>query len=118
MVTDWSGTAICIIRTIEVQVVPLNEITESHARIEGEGDGSLAWWLKAHWDYYHHELQGTGRVPGPDMPIVFQEFECVFPVGAALAGEPGDRPSIKRGSHLRASQGFSAVQRVLLCIGL
>ena len=83
IVTDWSGNAICIIRTIEVEVVPLNEITESHARIEGEGDGSLAWWLKAHWDYYHHELQGTGRVPGPDMPIVFQEFECVFPVGAA-----------------------------------
>ena len=79
IVTDWSGKAACIIRTTKVQILPLNEITESHARIEGEGDGSLAWWFKEHWDYYHHELQGTGRVPQPDMPIVFQEFECVFP---------------------------------------
>ena len=83
IVTDWSGKAVCVIRTTKVQILPLNEITESHARIEGEGDGSLAWWHNEHWDYYHHELQGTGRVPKPDMPIVFQEFECVFPAGAA-----------------------------------
>lgn len=82
IVTDWGGKAVCIIRTIKVQILPLNEITESHAKIEGEGDCSLAWWHKEHWDYYHRELQGTGRAPRPDMPIVFQEFECVFPAGA------------------------------------
>lgn len=80
IVTDWSGKAVCIIRTTKVQILPLNEITETHARIEGEGDGSLAWWQKAHWDYYHHELQDSGRDPQPDMPIVFEEFECIFPL--------------------------------------
>jgi uncharacterized protein YhfF len=83
IVTDWSGKAVCIIRTTNVQILPLNEITEVHARIEGEGDGSLDWWHKAHWDYYHHELQGTGYEPRPDMPIVFQEFERIFPAGKA-----------------------------------
>jgi len=83
IVTDWSGKAVCIIRTTNVQILPLDEITETHARIEGEGDGSLAWWRQAHWDYYHHELLEIGRDPQPDMPIVFQEFECIFPAGAA-----------------------------------
>ncbi|MGY0612487.1 ASCH domain-containing protein [Luteimonas sp. A501] len=83
IVTDWSGKAVCIIRTTKVQILPLNEITEVHARIEGEGDGSLDWWRKAHWDYYHHELQGTGYEPQPDMSVVFQEFERIFPSGAA-----------------------------------
>lgn len=83
IVTDWSGKAVCIIRTTKVQILPLDEITETHARIEGEGDGSLAWWYKAHWDYYHHELQESGLAPQPDMPIVFEEFECIFPLVAA-----------------------------------
>lgn len=63
ILTDWSGKAVCIIRTTNVQILPLNEITEAHAQIEGEGDGSLAWWSKAHWDYYHHELLETGHAP-------------------------------------------------------
>jgi uncharacterized protein YhfF len=83
IVTDWNGKAVCIIRTIKVHILPLNEITETHASVEGEGDGSLDWWYKAHWDYYHHELQGTGYAPQPDMPVVFQEFECIFPASAA-----------------------------------
>lgn len=83
IVTDWRGEAVCIIRTTSVQIIPLNEITATHAEIEGEGDGSLGWWLKTHWDYYHQELHGHGRGPCPAMPIVFQEFERIFPVDAA-----------------------------------
>ena len=83
IVTDWCGKAVCVIRTTKVLILPLNEITEIHAMIEGEGDGSLEWWRKAHWDYYHQELKGTGYEPQPDMPIVFQEFERVFPASAA-----------------------------------
>lgn len=79
----WLSKAVCIIRTTKVQILPLNQVTEVHARIEGEGDGLLDWWRKAHWDYYHHELQGTGYEPRPDMPIVFQEFERIFPAGSA-----------------------------------
>lgn len=83
MVTDWGGKAVCVIRTTKVLILPLSEVTETHAKIEGEGDGSLGWWLKAHWDYYHRELKGTGYEPRPDMPIVFQEFERVFPACAS-----------------------------------
>jgi len=83
IVTDWHGKAVCIIRTTKVQILPFNEVTAVHAAIEGEGDGSLDWWCKVHWDYYQHELQGSGYEPRPDMPVVFQQFECIFPKGKA-----------------------------------
>lgn len=76
VITDWLGKAQCIIRITNVEVVPLNEITEEHARAEGEGDGTLTWWHKAHWAYYQRELAGSGYQPQVDMPIVFVRFEC------------------------------------------
>lgn len=78
VITNWAGIAQCVIQITDVEIVPLNAINESHARAEGEGDCSLAWWYKAHWDYYHRELAGSSYRPEPDMPIVFQRFECVF----------------------------------------
>ncbi|PWF45444.1 ASCH domain-containing protein [Massilia glaciei] len=80
VVTDWAGKAQCIIRITDVEVLPLHGISEEHARAEGEGDGSLAWWYDAHWAYYHRELEGSGYQPRPDMPIVFERFECVYSV--------------------------------------
>jgi uncharacterized protein YhfF len=86
VVTDWAGVAQCIIRISHVELVPLDEITQAHASAEGEGDGSLAWWRRAHWAYYHRELEGSGYQPRPDMPIVFQWFERVYPMPVASDG--------------------------------
>lgn len=82
VVTNWAGVAQCIIRVTGVEIVPFHAITQEHAQAEGEGDGSLAWWREAHWAYYHRELHGTAFQPRPDMPIVFERFECVFPAAA------------------------------------
>lgn len=79
IVTDWAGVAQCIIRTTKVSVIPYDEITDWHAQAEGEGDGTLAWWRQAHWDYYKRELENTDFEPQLDMPLVFREFECVWP---------------------------------------
>lgn len=78
LVTNWDGVAKCIIRTTKVTIIPYNEITERHAQAEGEGNGTLEWWRAAHWDYYQRELNGTNYKPKSDMPIVFQEFECIW----------------------------------------
>ncbi|MFC0682851.1 ASCH domain-containing protein [Lysobacter korlensis] len=95
VITNWAGEAQCIIRVAGVEVVPLNEITEEHARAEGEGDGSLAWWRAAHWSYYHRELEGSGYSPEPDMPIIFERFEVVHPPCAA----PGTAGALGRSGH-------------------
>ena len=78
IVTNWQGVAQCIIRTTAVQTIPFGDVTAEHARLEGEGDGSLESWRAVHWAYYQRELSGTEFTPTEDMPIVCQYFEVVF----------------------------------------
>ena len=80
MITDWSGAARCVIRTVTVEVVAFDAVSEEFAATEGEGDGSLAYWREAHWTAFSRELEGTGRALRPDMPVVCERFEVVFPV--------------------------------------
>ena len=80
VVTDWAGEAQCVLRTASVETVPFNEVTAEHAAAEGEGDKSLEFWRRVHWEYYHRELAGSGRTPRPDMPVVCERFELVYPL--------------------------------------
>ncbi len=78
VVTDWEGTAQCIVRTTAVRLKPFFSIDNEYARLEGEGDKSLEYWKRTHWDYYTNELEPFGRVPRESMIVVCQEFEKVF----------------------------------------
>lgn len=80
VVTDAAGTAQCVIRTTRVEVKPFNEVDAEYAHTEGEGDKSLAYWRRTHWAYYQRVLANTPHEPQPDMPVVCEEFEVVFPV--------------------------------------
>lgn len=79
IVTDWAGDAVCVIETTRVEIVPYIAVSASFAAREGEGDGSLAYWRRAHWAYYGRVLAESGRSPTSDMPIVCESFERVFP---------------------------------------
>lgn len=78
VVTDWKGTAKCIIRTTSVKLLPYFAVHAEHARLEGEGDKSLEHWRTTHWDYYTRELEPFGRRPLESMIVVFERFEKVF----------------------------------------
>ncbi|MDF0707943.1 ASCH domain-containing protein [Flagellimonas okinawensis] len=78
VVTDWAGNAKCIIRTIGVKLLPYFSIREEHARLEGEGDRSLAHWKKVYWDRFTGELAKFGANPTESMIVVFEEFEMLY----------------------------------------
>ncbi|MEX0289558.1 MAG: ASCH domain-containing protein [Flavobacteriaceae bacterium] len=78
ILTDWDGNAKCIVRTVAVRLKPFFAIRSSYAKLEGEGDGSLDYWKKVHWDYYTRELEPFGRVPRDSMIVVCEVFEKVF----------------------------------------
>jgi|TARA_R110000868_G_scaffold67413_10_gene200164 uncharacterized protein YhfF len=78
VITDWSGKAKCIVKTTAVKLKPYFSIDEEYAKKEGEGDKSLAYWKKTHWDYYQRELSEFNREPRESMIIVCQEFEKVY----------------------------------------
>ena len=78
IITDWSGNAKCIVRTVAVRLKPFFSIREAYAKIEGEGDKSLKYWKETHWDYYTRELEPYGRRPVNSMIVVCEIFEKVY----------------------------------------
>ena len=79
VVTDWNGTAKCIIRTNKVSILPFKDITEDHARIEGEGDKSLKYWKDGHTRFFTRECEVMGIEFNQDMLVAFEEFQVVYP---------------------------------------
>ena len=78
VMTDWKGHPLAIMETRHIEAVPFEEVTAEFAAIEGEGDGTLRHWRKAHWAYFTRECQRIGRQPDPRMPILCEQFEVVF----------------------------------------
>ena len=77
VVTNWHGEPLCLIETTRVDIVPFNEVTEEFAAAEGEGDGSLRYWLDAHTRYFARECARIGRESAPEMPVLCERFKVV-----------------------------------------
>jgi uncharacterized protein YhfF len=88
VVTDGSGMARCIIRTTAVDVVAFDSVDAAFAYDEGEGDRTLEYWRATHWDFFVRELSGMGLEASPDMPVVCERFEVVFPQAAPALTRP------------------------------
>lgn len=78
IITDWSGEARCIIRTVKVTLRPFFLIGADFALLEGEGDGSLEYWRNAHWEYFTRELEPFGKGPTESMIVVCEVFERIW----------------------------------------
>ncbi len=79
IVTDWSGQPQCIIETIAVTVVPFQEVSAEFASVEGEGDGSLEYWQREHWECFGRECARIGKEPSLTMPVLCERFRVVYP---------------------------------------
>jgi len=66
-----------ITRITRVEVMPYREVSAEYAAIEGEGDGSLDYWRKAHWDYFSRVCASIGKLPTEEMPVVCSVFEVL-----------------------------------------
>jgi uncharacterized protein YhfF len=79
VVTDWHGTPLCVIQTTHVEIVPFDNVSDSFAATEGEGDKTLRYWRDAHWRFFSRECQRIGREPNLHMPVVCEQFKVVYP---------------------------------------
>ena len=70
--------AVCILRTTKVYVTPFDAVTADHARKEGEGDKSLAYWRQVHEAFFTQCLQEAGLSFTPETRVVCEEFEVAF----------------------------------------
>lgn len=80
VVLNWQQEPVCIIRLNKVEVMPFNQISAEFAALEGEGDGTYAWWRVAHIDFFTQYAQEVGVAFNEESDIVLEYFEKVFPV--------------------------------------
>ncbi|MFI5263170.1 MAG: ASCH domain-containing protein [Candidatus Kapaibacterium sp.] len=78
IITNWAGEACCIIRIVRYEIVLFDHITAEYAAIEGEGDGSLAYWRRMHRAFFEKEFEATPYTFSESMPIPCEEFEVVY----------------------------------------
>lgn len=78
IITNWDEEPRAIVRTTGVELVEFRHITPEYAYIEGEGDRSLEYWKKVHWEYYANEMKAFGEYPTEHMEIVCEYFETIW----------------------------------------
>lgn len=79
VVLDWAENPICIVKVTDVECCPFNQVSEDFAQSEGEGDGTYAWWRKAHIDFFSQYAQEVGANFSEESELVLERFEKVYP---------------------------------------
>ncbi|HIW13775.1 MAG TPA: ASCH domain-containing protein [Candidatus Salinicoccus stercoripullorum] len=77
VILNKSDEPVAIIKTAEVGIMPMNEVSEEFVVAEGEGDGTYQYWWSAHEKFFREELKGTGYEFSEDMLLVCERFELV-----------------------------------------
>ena len=73
------GTAVCVVYTTKVYVVPYEAVSPEHAWREGEGDRSLGYWRTVHEAFFSESLEKVGLTFSRDTGVVCEEFTRVYP---------------------------------------
>ncbi|MBD7944969.1 MULTISPECIES: ASCH domain-containing protein [Psychrobacillus] len=68
---------VCIIRTSDVSIEPMNKVSKEFAYAEGEGDRSYDYWKKTHINFFTDELNKIGLKFEEDLLLVCERFELV-----------------------------------------
>lgn len=76
--TNGADDPVGIIRTIEVRVIPYDEVTPDYAWEGGERDRSMATWRDMYWRYIVAECKRLGREPSAKAPLVMERFRVVY----------------------------------------
>jgi uncharacterized protein YhfF len=78
IILQGDGVPVAIIERTRVTTVPFNEVDPEFAAIEGEGDASLAYWRKAHADYFRRVCTRLGGTFDDQTPVLCQVFRVIW----------------------------------------
>jgi len=77
IVNDGLGRGRAVLETVELTRRRFEEVDETFAHDEGEGDRSLAWWRRAHRNYFTRRGEFQ-----PGMEVYCERFRLVEVLGA------------------------------------
>lgn len=79
VITDWQGMPRAVVVTRQVDILPYADVDTDFARAEGYLNDPLNEWREVHWAYFSRRCAELGRIASPDMPVVCERFELVYP---------------------------------------
>lgn len=79
VVTDLDGEPLCVIQTTEISHLPFDEVDAVFAAGEGEGDLSLEYWRRVHWDYFKSEAARYDFEFDERSTVCCERFRLLFP---------------------------------------
>lgn len=79
VILDGNGNPAAIIKNTAVEVLKFKNITKHHAKIEGEGDKTLAYWRNAHIKFFTESYNGVAGVTfDEESLVVFETFKVIY----------------------------------------
>ncbi|MGK7947540.1 MAG: ASCH domain-containing protein [Xenococcaceae cyanobacterium] len=78
IILDGNENPLCIIETYEITVRRYQDIDEEFAIAEGEGDLSLDYWRKAHWNFFSREAEKENYEINENMLLLCERFFVLY----------------------------------------
>lgn len=85
IVIDHLQRPALVTRIVRSEILPFDQVDAEYAAIEGEGDGSLEYWRRAHWAFFSRECRRIEREPELTMPVICSVFELLKVIDAKPA---------------------------------
>jgi len=79
VVTDFHGSPLCVIQTMEIRHLPFGEVDAQFASDEGEGDQTLEYWRDVHRRYFTGEAAELGLDFDESSLVCCERFKLLFP---------------------------------------
>lgn len=78
VILDSKDEAVCVIQTIQLDVIPFDEVGEDQARGEGEGDKSLSYWRKVHDWFFREQAKEYGVEFHAKSRVLCEKFKLCY----------------------------------------
>lgn len=79
IILDGREEPVGVIQNIRVDHLPFKDVSADQARKEGEGDLSLAYWLRVHLKFWEPYFALKELPFNEQTPIVYEEFTLLHP---------------------------------------
>jgi uncharacterized protein YhfF len=83
IVVRGDGAPVAIIERTQVTTPPFDAVDEAFAATEGEGDGSLASWRRAHREYFSGVVARLGGQFEAQTPVICSVFRVAWQAKAS-----------------------------------
>ena len=79
IILDDSDMPAAVIRTVSIRRCRFSDVDEEHAYWEGEDERTLDSYIREHTKYYTRRGAALGFEFTPDMEVILDRFELVYP---------------------------------------